>query len=56
MTLLTLKKRVIDRPLPAVKIIDMKNEAMRDQRVLMHRHVKPLVKFILDTFSGISVS
>jgi len=30
-------------------IIDMKNESMEDQRKLMHRHVKPLVKFILDT-------
>ena len=27
----------------------MKNEAMADQKQLMHRHVKPLVKFILDT-------
>lgn len=30
-------------------IIDAKNEAMADMRKLMHRHVKPLVKFILDT-------
>jgi len=30
-------------------IIDMRNEAMQDMKKLMHRHVKPLVKFILDT-------
>jgi len=32
-----------------VEIILMKNEAMADQRQLMHRHVRPLVKFILNT-------
>jgi len=31
------------------EIILMRNEAMADYRIVMHRHVKPLVKFILDT-------
>ena len=31
------------------KIVLMRNEAMDDYTQLMHRHVKPLVKFILDT-------
>lgn len=30
-------------------IIDARNEAMEDMKILMHRHVKPINKFILDT-------
>ncbi len=30
-------------------IIHMRNEAMEDYRIVLHRHVKPLVKFMLDT-------
>ncbi len=34
----------------AVKeIIDMRNEAMKDMRTLMHRYVKPIIKWELDT-------
>jgi len=37
-------------------IINMKNEAMADQKQLMHRHVKPLVKFILDTDDPVKIA
>ena len=30
-------------------IIDARNEAMKDMRILMHRHVKPIIKWQLDT-------
>jgi hypothetical protein len=37
-------------------IILMRNEAMADQKQLMHRHVKPIVKFILDTDDDAKIS
>jgi hypothetical protein len=49
------RKRVADEIhgcslIDAVKdIILMRNEAMHDMKKVMHRHVKPLVKFMLDT-------
>jgi len=34
---------------PVLEIIKMRNEAMADMRTLMHRHVKPVMIFHLDT-------
>ncbi len=51
--LLTLTKRVIDRPLPNVKIIDMKHEVRNKKIVLISQYLKKSIEDTLSQGEGI---